>query len=71
MYIYAPNDDAIEETLKSAGVTVDKFFTKNPYLGWNFISKMISYESCNNTGVVSVESFNNSTMDCQGKFINF
>lgn len=66
MYIYAPNDDSIEETLKTVGLTVDEFFTKNPHLGWNFISKMISYKSCNNTGLASIETFNNSTIDCEG-----
>ena len=66
MHIFAPQDSAVQEALAKVGISEDNFFTKDPLMGYNFVSKLISYDSCDIAD--EVMALDGSKINCVGTF---
>ena len=66
MHIFAPQDYAVQEALAKVGINEDNFFTEDPLMGYNFVSKLISYDSCDLED--EVMALDGSRINCVGTF---
>lgn len=67
--IFAPNDAAMLGATKEVGIELEDFFAANdPAIGLQFLTKLISFQSCENqTEILSIDS---SSIKCSGKHVD-
>lgn len=65
LYIYAPIDPLVEKVLTEAGFKNDPFlFSKHPQEGLSFLTRLMSYESCEEKEVI--KTLSGSDLSCKG-----